>query len=101
MNFVQIFCGGLPSETSKREIRAYDSRYGQIQSVKSYLDEDTSLDKFIFVTYDTIDAANAAVKKPKQMIKGKECDVEKIISENDGWCKLEHLQWEPRAARSN
>lgn len=38
---------------------------------------------FIFVTYETTAAADAAVKKPKQMINGKECDVKKATPKSD------------------
>lgn len=46
---------------------------------------------FIFVTYETVAAAEAAAKKPKQIIGGKECDVKKATPRsvnNDGTCTI-------------
>lgn len=80
----QVFCGGLPPETTEEEIRTYFGQFGNIEALELPMDKEKNVRRgFIFVTYETVAAADAAVKKPKQTINGKECDVKKATPKTD------------------
>lgn len=95
----QVFCGGLPPETTEEEIRTYFGQFGNIEALELPMDKEKNVRRgFIFVTYETVAAADAAVKKPKQTINGKECDVKKATPKNDGKLILQsvptsYLNW--------
>lgn len=85
----KVFCGGLPPETSEEDIRAHFGQFGNIENLEMPMDKEKNVRRgFIFVTYETVAAAEAAAKKPKQIIGGKECDVKKATPRsvnNDGF----------------
>jgi len=82
----KVFCGGLPPETSEEEIRTYFGQYGNIESLELPMDKEKNQRRgFIFITYETVAGADNAVKKPKQTINGKECDVKKATPKSDSY----------------
>jgi len=63
---------------SEDEIRQYFSRFGNVGGVELPFDRQRNRRReFCFILFDTEEAAEAALKEPKQTIGNKECDIKK------------------------
>jgi len=79
----KIFIGGLDPEFSEDELRKYFSQYGAIENVELPYDKlKNQRRQFAFLTFESEEAADAAVANPKQMIGTKECDLKKATPPN-------------------
>lgn len=75
----KIFVGGLTSEISDDDIKAYFGQYGTIVELQAPFDKTKNQRKgFCFVTFDSKDVVYKLLKTPKQVINGKEVDVKKV-----------------------
>lgn len=74
----KVFCGGLSPDTSEDDIREHFGQFGRIETLEMPMDREKSQRRgFIFVTYESVAGAEAAVQSAKQTIDGKECDVKR------------------------
>ncbi|CRL07122.1 CLUMA_CG020117, isoform B [Clunio marinus] len=74
----KIFVGGLTTEISDDEIKAYFGQFGNITEVEMPFDKQKNQRKaFCFITFDSEQVVNELLKSPKQTISGKEVDVKK------------------------
>jgi len=80
----KIFVGGLTTEISDDEIKAFFGQFGNIVEVELPFDKQKNQRKgFCFITFDSEQVVNELLKTPKQTISGKEVDVKKATPKPD------------------
>jgi len=80
----KIFVGGLTTEISDDEIKAFFGQFGNIVEVELPFDKQKNQRKgFCFITFDSEQVVNELLKTPKQTISGKEVDVKKANPKPD------------------
>lgn len=81
----KIFVGGLSSETSDEEVKTFFGQFGTIVEVEMPFDKIKNQRKnFCFITYDSEAVVRELLKTPKQTLGGKEVDVKRAVSKQDG-----------------
>jgi len=74
----KIFVGGVDTNLSKEDIKKYFMRFGNVEGIELPFDRQRNRRReFCFIIFDTEDAAEAALREPKQVIGSKECDIKK------------------------
>lgn len=75
----KIFVGGLTTEISEQDVKDYFSQYGTITEFQQPFDKVKNIKKgFCFISFDDQNAAEEILKRPKQLICGKEVDVKRV-----------------------
>jgi len=83
----KIFVGGLNPKTPEEDIRTHFEQYGEIESVELPMDkEKNSRRGFVFVTFTTVEACNAATAQGlnKQQLGENNVDVKKAVPQKPG-----------------
>jgi RNA recognition motif-containing protein len=74
----KVFVGGVESTLPEQEIREYFGHFGPIEGIELPFDRMRSKRReFVFVIFETEEAANAAAAQPKQTLGGRVVDVKK------------------------
>ncbi|XP_065351426.1 RNA-binding protein squid-like isoform X2 [Cloeon dipterum] len=98
----KIFVGGLPTDLSDDEIKAFFSNFGVIMEVEMPFDKVKNQRKgFCFITFESDQVVQELLKTPKQTINGKEVDVKKATPrpENMGGMRGGRGRGHPRGGR--
>jgi len=83
----KIFVGGLNPKTPEEDVRAHFEQYGEIESVELPMDKEKGSRRgFVFVTFKTVEACNAATAKGlnKQQLGENNVDVKKAVPQKPG-----------------
>lgn len=80
----KVFVGGVDSSVSENEIRDYFSTYGAIEDVHMPVDRETNERRpFVFVTFDSVNAADDACDERSHTLGGKDVTVRKATPKGD------------------
>ena len=83
----KIFVGGLNPKCPEDDIRAHFEQYGEIESIELPMDKEKGTRRgFVFVTFKTVEACNAATAKGlnKQQLGENNVDVKKAVPQKPG-----------------
>jgi len=77
--YCKVFVGGLTSDITDDDIKAYFGQYGEIAELQAPFDKIKNQRKgFCFITFKSTETVQEVLKIPKQTIKGKDVDVKKV-----------------------
>jgi len=80
----KVFVGGVDSSVSENEIRDYFNTYGEIEDVHMPVDRETNERRpFVFVTFDSVNAADDACDERSHTLGGKDVTVRKATPKGD------------------
>lgn len=75
----KVFVGGLTSEFTEEKLKEYFGTYGTITEIQWPIDRQKNQKKaYCFLTFENRDCVAEVLKKPKQVVCGKEVDVKKV-----------------------
>jgi len=80
----KVFVGGVDPSVSESEIRSYFQTYGTIEDVHMPVDRETNERRpFVFVTFESVDAAEDACEERNHSLGGREVNVRKATPKGD------------------
>ncbi|KAL0268864.1 UNVERIFIED_CONTAM: hypothetical protein PYX00_010665 [Menopon gallinae] len=75
----KVFVGGLTSEFTEEKLKEYFGTYGTITEIQWPIDRQKNQKKaYCFLTFENRECVTEVLKKPKQIVCGKEVDVKKV-----------------------
>lgn len=81
----KIFVGGLNPDTTDEEVKTFFAQFGTIVEMERPFDKSKNQKKsFCFITYESEAVVKDLLKTPKQTVGGKEVDVKRANSKQDG-----------------